>query len=207
MDELADKVRMDPVEFRIKNLPAEAPNRMWRKYFPVAAEKFGWSKRHATGDPTPGPIKRGMGCAANQWGGGGRGTKAHVEIHSDGGVVVRCGTQDIGTGTRTIIAIAAAETLGLPYTSIKTEIGDSLYPFSGGSGGSTTSASVMPAIRVTTGKALRCVGGACGVLARRATCITRGARRPHLRERHSVEGRDLEGGVPAARYRTGLGGW
>ena len=153
MDELADKVRMDPVEFRIKNLPAEAPNRMWRKYFPIAAEKFGWSKRHATGDPTPGPIKRGMGCAANQWGGGGRGTKAHVEIHSDGGVVVRCGTQDIGTGTRTIIAIAAAETLGLPYTSIKTEIGDSLYPFSGGSGGSTTSASVMPAIRVTTGKA------------------------------------------------------
>jgi xanthine dehydrogenase YagR molybdenum-binding subunit len=153
MDELADKVRMDPVEFRIKNLPAEAPNRMWRKYFPVAAEKFGWSKRHPTGDSTPGPIKRGMGCAANQWGGGGRGTKAHVEIHADGGVVVRCGTQDIGTGTRTIIAIAAAETLGLPYTAIKTEIGDSLYPFSGGSGGSTTSASVMPAIRVTTGKA------------------------------------------------------
>jgi xanthine dehydrogenase YagR molybdenum-binding subunit len=154
MDELADKVRMDPVEFRIKNLPPEAPNRMWRKYFPIAAEKFGWSKRHPTGDPTPGPIKRGVGCAANQWGGGGRGTKAHVEIHSDGGVVVRCGTQDIGTGTRTIIAIAAGETLGLPYTAIKTEIGDSLYPFSGGSGGSTTSASVMPAIRVTAGKAL-----------------------------------------------------
>ena len=153
MDELADKVRMDPIEFRIKNLPAEAPNRMWRKYFPVGAEKFGWSKRHPTGDSTPGPIKRGVGCAANQWGGGGRGTKAHVEIHADGGVVVRCGTQDIGTGTRTIIAIAAAETLGLPYTAIKPEIGDSLYPFSGGSGGSTTSASVMPAIRVTTGKA------------------------------------------------------
>ena len=56
MDELADKVRMDPVAFRMKNLPPEAPNAMWRKYFPMAAEKFGWSKRHPTGDPAPGPI-------------------------------------------------------------------------------------------------------------------------------------------------------
>jgi xanthine dehydrogenase YagR molybdenum-binding subunit len=127
---------------------------MWRTYFPMAAEKFGWSKRHATGDPAPGPIKRGMGCAANQWGGGGRGSKAHVEILPDGGVVVRCGTQDIGTGTRTIVAMVAAETLGLPYTSVRVEIGDSLFPFSGGSGGSTTAAAVTPAIRVTTGKAL-----------------------------------------------------
>jgi xanthine dehydrogenase YagR molybdenum-binding subunit len=153
MDELADAVRMDPVEFRLKNLPPEQPNRMWGKYFPVGAEKFGWSRRHPTGDPTPGPIKRGVGCAANQWGGGGRGTKAHVEILPDGGVVVRCGTQDIGTGTRTIVAMVAAETLGLPYTAVKVEIGDSVYPFSGGSGGSTTAASVTPAIRVTTGKA------------------------------------------------------
>ena len=62
---------------------------------------FGWSRRHPTGDPSPGPIKRGMGCAANQWGGGGRGTKAHCEINADGSVVMRCGTQDIGVGTRT----------------------------------------------------------------------------------------------------------
>lgn len=154
MDELADRVRMDPVEFRIKNLPDEAPNRMWRKYFPIAAEKFGWSRRHPTGDPSSGPIKRGMGCAANQWGGGGRGTKAHVEVLPDGGVLVRCGTQDIGTGTRTIVAMVAAETLGLSYDAIKVEVGDSQFPFSGGSGGSTTAAAVTPAIRVTAGKAL-----------------------------------------------------
>ena len=153
MDELADKVGMDPVEFRIKNLPAEAPNAMWRSYFPIAAEKFGWNRRHATGDSGSGPIRRGMGCAANRWGGGGRGTKAHVEILPDGGIVVRCGTQDIGTGTRTIVAMVAAETLGVPIEAVKVEIGDSLYPFSGGSGGSTTAAAVTPAIRVTTGKA------------------------------------------------------
>src|SRR4029079_5260926 len=121
MDELADKVRMDPVEFRIKNLPAEAPNRLWRKYSPIAAEKFGWWKRHATGDPTPGPIKRGMGCAANQWGGGGRGTKAHCEIASDGSVVMRCGTQDIGVGTKTTVTMITAETLGVPMEMVKAE--------------------------------------------------------------------------------------
>ena len=154
MDELADKLKMDPVAFRIKNLPPEAPNAMWRRYFPIAAERFGWSKRHATGDPTPGPIKRGMGCAANRWGGGGQGTKAHCEINPDGSVVMRCGTQDIGVGTKTIVAIITAETLGIPLSAVKPEIGDSNYPFSGGSGGSTTAPAVSPAIRVTAGKAL-----------------------------------------------------
>ena len=154
MDELADKLRMDPLAFRIKNLPPEAPNAMWRKYFPIAAERFGWSKRHVTGDPTPGPIKRGMGCAANRWGGGGQGTKAHCEINADGSVVMRCGTQDIGVGTKTIVTIITAETLGIPMDLVKAEIGDSNYPFSGGSGGSTTAPAVSPAIRVTAGKAL-----------------------------------------------------
>ena len=154
MDELADKLRMDPLAFRIKNLPPEAPNAMWRKYFPVAAERFGWSKRHVTGDPTPGPIKRGMGCAANRWGGGGQGTKAHCEINPDGSVVMRCGTQDIGVGTKTIVTMITAETLGIPMAMVKAEIGDSNYPFSGGSGGSTTAPAVSPAIRVTAGKAL-----------------------------------------------------
>src|SRR5205085_3927305 len=106
------------------------------------------------GDPAPGPVKNGFGCSAHQWGGGGRGTQAHVDIMSDGSVVVKCGTQDLGTGTRTLVAIVAAETLGLPVSAIRPEIGDTLYPFSGGSGGSTTAASVSPAIRVTAGKAL-----------------------------------------------------
>ncbi|HEX6463094.1 MAG TPA: molybdopterin cofactor-binding domain-containing protein, partial [Vicinamibacterales bacterium] len=84
MDELADLVKMDPVEFRIKNLPPEAPNAMWRSYLREGAEAFGWSKRHPTGDPTPGPIKTGMGVAIGTWGGGGRGpSKAHCEIASD----------------------------------------------------------------------------------------------------------------------------
>ena len=153
MDELADAVRMDPVEFRLKNLPPLAPNAMWRRYFPIGAERIDWTRRHPTGDPTPGPIKRGLGCSANRWGGAGRGTRAHCEIHPDGSVLIRSGTQDIGTATRTLMAMIAAETLGLTVDQIRVELGDSAHPFSGGSGGSTTAASVSPAIRVTSGMA------------------------------------------------------
>jgi xanthine dehydrogenase YagR molybdenum-binding subunit len=73
---------------------------------------------------------------------------------ADGSVVMKCGTQDIGTGTRTIVAMVTAETLGLPLNAVKAEIGDTLYPFSGGSGGSTTAASVTPAIRLAAAQAL-----------------------------------------------------
>jgi xanthine dehydrogenase YagR molybdenum-binding subunit len=153
MDELADAVRLDPVEFRLKNLPPLAPNAMWRRYFPLAAERIGWNRRHPTGDPTPGPIKRGLGCSANRWGGAGRGTRAHCEINPDGSVVMRCGTQDIGTATKTIMAMIVAETLGLDVPQVTIQLGDSNFPFSGGSGGSTTAAAVSPAMRVTAGQA------------------------------------------------------
>ena len=153
MDELADRVRMDPMEFRLNNLPPLAPNAMWAKYFPMGAERINWKSRHVTGDPTPGPIKRGLGCSANRWGGAGQGARAHCEIGSDGSVVMRCGTQDIGTGNRTIMAMVVAETLGLEINQVTIELGDSNHPFAPGSGGSTTAAAVMPAMRVTAGKA------------------------------------------------------
>jgi xanthine dehydrogenase YagR molybdenum-binding subunit len=155
MDELADKVKMDPVEFRIKNLPAEAPNAMWRSYIREGADAFGWSKRHPTGDPTPGPIKTGMGVAVCTWGGGGRGPSvAHCEIASDGTVVVRIGTQDIGTGERTLVAMVTADALGLQLSQVTAEIGDTQYGVSGSSGGSTTAASTTPGIRIAALKAL-----------------------------------------------------
>ncbi len=157
MDELADRVRMDPVEFRIKNLPTAAPSRAWGDYFQQGAKAFGWEKRHATGDPTPGPIKNGFGVSAHQWGGGGRGGRAHCDITSDGSVVMKCGTQDLGTGTRTLVAVLTAETMGLPVSAVKPEIGDTMYPVCGASGGSTTAASISPAIRIAAGQALDAV--------------------------------------------------
>jgi xanthine dehydrogenase YagR molybdenum-binding subunit len=155
MDELADKVHMDPIEFRIKNLPPEAPNAMWRSYLREGAAAFGWDKRHPTGDKTPGPVKTGMGVAIGTWGGGGRGpAQTHCEIASDGSVIMRLGTQDLGTGTRTLVAIVTAESLGLDPSRIKPEIGDTLYGVSGGSGGSTTAGSISPAIRIAAIRAL-----------------------------------------------------
>ncbi len=155
MDELADKVKMDPIEFRIKNLPPEAPNAMWRSYLREGAEAFGWSKRHPTGDTTPGSIKTGMGVAIGTWGGGGRGPSvAHCEIASDGSVIMRLGTQDIGTGTRTLVAMVTADALGLQPSQVTPEIGDTQYGVSGGSGGSTTAASTTPGIRIAALKAL-----------------------------------------------------
>jgi xanthine dehydrogenase YagR molybdenum-binding subunit len=179
MEELADLAKMDPIEFRIKNLPPEAPNAMWGAYLRRGATEFGWDKRHPTGDPTAGPIKTGMGVAINTWGGGGRGpSTAHCEISSDGVVVVRIGTQDLGTGTRTLVAVVAADTLGLPVSAIKPEIGDTMYPISGGSGGSTTAAGVSPAVRIAAVNALDAlkekVGPALGVKA--ASLVAAGGR-------------------------------
>ena len=149
MDELADRLGIDPLELRLRNLPPEADNAQWARYFKLGAERIGWSRRHSTGDPTPGPIKRGLGCAANRWtGSGARQTRAECEILPDGSVVARIGTQDIGTGTRTLVAMVTAETMGLPLESVRAAIGDSNYPFAPGSGGSVTAPSVATTVRV-----------------------------------------------------------
>ena len=156
MDELADRLGMDPLELRLRNLPPEADNAQWARYFKMGAERIGWSRRHATGDTAPGPIKRGLGCAANRWGGGGsRRTRGLCEILPDGGVVTRVGTQDIGTGTRTLVAIVTAETMGLPIEAVAAEIGDSNHPYAPGSGGSVTAPSVSSIVRIAAEHARR----------------------------------------------------
>lgn len=150
MDELAVKLGMDPVEFRLKNDRSETR----RKEFQLGAERFGWKAKYKKPGSSPGLIKTGVGCAGATWGGGGRGTQAEAQINPDGTVEIRCGTQDIGTGTRTVIAVVAAEILGLKPQQIQVHIGDTRFPPSGGSGGSTTAASVSPAIYDTCTKAL-----------------------------------------------------
>ena len=148
MDELADRLRLDPLEFRLRNLPPEQPNQMWGAYFKIGAEKIGWAKRHPTGDPASGPIKRGMGCAANRWAGAGSPqTRGECSIMPDGSVVTRIGTQDIGTGTRTLVAMITAETMGLPLEAVQAAIGDTNFPFAPGSGGSVTVSSVTSTVR------------------------------------------------------------
>ena len=144
MDELAGALDMDPVALRQMNDPDEARRNM----VAIGAERIGWDKRRATPGPATG-IQRGMGMGAGVWGGGGGRTKAEGVIHPDGSVEIRCGTQDVGVGTKTIIAQIAADEFGLTLDDIIVKIGDTNYPPSGGSGGSTTCASVSPAVKNT----------------------------------------------------------
>jgi xanthine dehydrogenase YagR molybdenum-binding subunit len=151
MDELAVKLKMDPVELRLKNDPSEVR----RHEYAIGVERFGWKEKYKPPGSSPGPVKVGVGCAGATWGGGGRGTQAEAQINPDGSVEVRCGTQDLGTGTRTLVAMVAAEVFGLKPEQITARIGDTQFPPSGGSGGSTTAASVCPAIFTTCTSALK----------------------------------------------------
>jgi xanthine dehydrogenase YagR molybdenum-binding subunit len=159
MDELAVKLNMDPVELRLKNDPSE----IRQKEFRLGAERFGWKEKYKKPGSSTGPMKTGVGCAGAQWGGGGRGSKAEALVNPDGSIEVRCGTQDLGTGTKTVIAVIAADLLGLKPEQITVRIGDTQYPPSGGSGGSTTAASVSPAIYDVCTKALEEVQKQSGI--------------------------------------------
>ena len=146
MDELAVKLGIDPVEFRLKNDEGQPGNEARHREFKEGAERFGWAAKYQKPGSSPGVVKTGVGCASGMWWGGGKGSEAEAVINPDGTVEVRCGTQDLGTGSRTIVAIVAAEAFGLKPDQIKVKIGDTNLPFSGGSGGSSTSASMSPAV-------------------------------------------------------------
>jgi len=149
MDELADELGMDPLELRLKN----DPNQTRQKEFRVGAEKFGWKKRKPSGSGK-GIKVRGVGVGAGRWGGGGnKKTQAIVSIYPDGSVEVKIGTQDIGVGTRTIVAEVVAEELGIGVSDVTPLIGESDYPWAPNSGGSTTVASITPAIKRAADKA------------------------------------------------------
>jgi xanthine dehydrogenase YagR molybdenum-binding subunit len=148
LDDLAAKLNMDPYEFFLKNLELTRLSKIYRDEFPIAAEMMGWKEKwHPRGQNISGNIARGVGLSLHTWGGRGHASDCDLSIHPDGSVDIKMGTQDIGTGTRTCIAVVAADALGLEATAIKLYIGDTLYPPSGGSGGSTTPGGVSSSTR------------------------------------------------------------
>ncbi|HEY3790344.1 MAG TPA: xanthine dehydrogenase family protein molybdopterin-binding subunit [Bradyrhizobium sp.] len=144
MDELAEKLDLDPIELRMRNEPSEDPERhipySSRHLIPCmqeGARRFGWDKRN----PKPGQVRDGrwlvgMGMAAATRGNPLRLSKANVRLNADGNAIVRMAMTDIGTGTYTILAQIAAEMLGLPVERIQVELGDTNFPEAAGSGGS-----------------------------------------------------------------------
>ncbi len=156
IETLAEKLGLDPIAIRDRfdTDPEGATDREARKIErQLGAEAIGWSKRHAPG-ADKGPIKRGIGLGQSIWW---RfvdmGSNAEVRIHKDGGVEVRTSAMDLGTGTRTALAILVAEELGLKPEQIEVKLGDTDYPQGPAAGGSKTLVGVTPAVRAAAWKA------------------------------------------------------
>ena len=149
LEDTAAKLNMDPLEFFLKNIEMAKPRQnIYREEFGIAAELMGWKQEwHPRGQNVSGNIARGLGLSLHTWGGKGHESHCDLTLHPDGSVDIKLGSQDLGTGTRTCILIVAAETLGIPLDAIKLQIGDTMYPSSGGSGGSTTIGGVSSSTR------------------------------------------------------------
>jgi xanthine dehydrogenase YagR molybdenum-binding subunit len=155
MDELAYALAMDPLELRLVNYADSDPvtgkpwsSKMLRQCYADAAKRFGWAKRPmAPRSLREGRSLIGWGMATATYPAHRRPASASARILADGTAVVRSGTQDIGTGTYTVMTQVAADALGIPPERIDFELGDTLMPPAGVSGGSTTVASVAPAVK------------------------------------------------------------
>lgn len=166
IDEICDKLSIDPIDFRKKNhAPAdqvsgqEYTTKHLIESYNRALELMGFDanaelpKRASL--EAKGPWRRGIGVASQTWGGGG-GPPAHalVRLNSDGTVEVACGTQDIGTGTKTMLAQIASEEMGVPMDSIRLRMGDTQKgPYGPASWGSITTPSAGPAVRMAAADA------------------------------------------------------
>jgi xanthine dehydrogenase YagR molybdenum-binding subunit len=154
MNELADQLKIDPVKLRVLNEPKideslgiPFSSRHLLECYETGSEKFGWSKR----TPEVGSMKRdgltlGWGMASCAWIAARFPAEASLQLRDDGTVRVACGTQDIGTGTYTILAQLAAEKIGVPLEKIEAVLGDTQLPPGPLSGGSMATGSVVPAV-------------------------------------------------------------
>jgi xanthine dehydrogenase YagR molybdenum-binding subunit len=146
VDELAYAIAMDPLEFRKKNL--KSPN--YARHLDAVAKAIGWAEHPNKTKPgaADGGVRTGIGFAVSTWsGGGGRECVVDVKVERDGSVTSSVGSQDLGTGVRTYVAAIVAEELGLELAQVQAKIGDSRLPNANASGGSTTTASLAPAVK------------------------------------------------------------
>lgn len=158
LEDAAAAIGMDALEFFKKNLHYTEMAEVYEEELDIAAEMIGYKdKAHPRGDKTEGPVKRGLGISMHQWGGAGHNSNCDVTVNPDGSVIAQLGTQDLGTGTRTVVNIVVAETLGLPLDAITVEIGRNSYPVSRASGGSTTVGGVSASSRDGATKALNAI--------------------------------------------------
>jgi xanthine dehydrogenase YagR molybdenum-binding subunit len=153
MDELAEKLKMDPMQLRLINYAERDPSedKPWsskhlRECYTQAADRFGWSKRQEPGSRLEGNEYIGVGMATATYPANRSAAAAIIRINPDGTAYAASGTQDLGTGMVTLIAQTAARFLGLEVNQIEAHCGDSTFPKAPVSGGSQSAASVCPAV-------------------------------------------------------------
>ncbi len=156
LDDLAAKLNMDPMQMRLRNIPANSPtgapqswavlrHTIYTREIEIARKLSQWDRKWHRPGADPGPIKSGIGMALHTWAGtGNNNNDVRVTISSDGSVLVQSSTQDLGTGNRTVLAIVVAEILGLEVRDITVRLGESAFGASTASGGSSTCPSVAP---------------------------------------------------------------
>jgi xanthine dehydrogenase YagR molybdenum-binding subunit len=154
MNELADQLKIDPVQLRVLNEPKidegkgiPFSSRHYLECLELGAERFGWASR----TPEIGSMKRdgfilGWGISGAAWIAGRAAAQANVELRDDGTARVACGTQDIGTGTYTILAQLISDKTGVPVNKVEVVLGDTVLPPGPTSGGSLVTGSVVPAV-------------------------------------------------------------
>lgn len=148
LEDTAAKLNLDPLEFFRKNLDLTGPRaKVYEEEFVIAEQMMGWKRNWHPRGQSEGVVKKGLGLSLHTWGGRGHDSNCDLTVQPDGSVEIKMGTQDLGTGTRTCILIVAADTLGIPMENINLLIGDTRYPRSGGSGGSTTIGGVSSSTR------------------------------------------------------------
>lgn len=155
MDELATALRMDPLELRLRNYAEKEADtgkpfssKHLRECYAQAAERFGWQHRSAV----PRSMRDagrlvGWGMATASYPAHRMAASARAALQADGSVLVQSGSQDIGTGTYTVMTQVAAESLGIAPAHVRFELGDTTLPHAPVSGGSMSAASVGPAVQ------------------------------------------------------------
>lgn len=162
IDELAYELGMDPLDLRLKNYTERDPgkdlpfsSKSLRACYEIGAERFGWRERNQQ----PRSMRQGnklvgWGMATASYPTNRSPAECSATLLPDGTALFRSGTQDLGTGTYTVMTQVAADALGVPVEHVRFELGNSQMPEAPVSGGSTTVASVAPAVQAA-GKALR----------------------------------------------------
>ncbi|MDE2660080.1 MAG: xanthine dehydrogenase family protein molybdopterin-binding subunit [Acidobacteriota bacterium] len=148
LEDLSHAAGMDPLDFFLKNIEKTGERAStYVEELEKGAELMGWRDRWRPRGSATGTVRSGLGLALHTWGGRGHRSNCEVLAYRDGLVEARIGSQDLGTGTRTIIALVLAETFGVGLEQVKVTMGRSVLPASGASGGSTTVGGVSGATR------------------------------------------------------------